>query len=791
MNTSQTGIRIADSVIHLQQGQVSVIIDATANLMPAVVYWGKALGELSKQELSLIARAAQVAVPQNVLDTPPRLGIIAQAYDGWLGVPGIQGGREASSAYADEGEARAQHLNAAGAAFSPRLGLVDYETFTQDSTSGVKFNLLDESMGLSLELRVEILNSGLVRLKAKLTNLFDTKYRLNAFTMGLPVPREANEILDFAGRWTREREPQRREVFVGQHLRENRRGRTGADSAYLMHVGTPGFNFRSGEVWALHTATSASHRHLVERTSNGETLLAGGEHLLSGEVELARGESYESPQLYAAWGQGLDQIAERFHSWIRSLDSHVDTKRPVTLNVWEAVYFDHDLKALQELADHAAKLGVERFVLDDGWFGSRRDDYSGLGDWVVSKDIWPNSGLQTLIEHVKKHGMQFGLWFEPEMVNEDSEVARAHPEWIAAPAWDRLPQPSRHQQVLNLALEPAYEHVRNQMFALLKQYPIDYIKWDCNRDFTESADRLSGAPTVRAQNAAAYRLMSELKANFPGLEIESCASGGARIDLGVLAHSDRVWVSDCIDPLERQSMNLWTNQLIPLELMGSHVASGTSHTTGRLHSLSFRAATALFGHLGIEWDLRQASAGELSELKEWIELYKLERDLLFTGKRVRVDMADTSVSLHGVIAADASRALFAFTALHRSGENQTGRLYFPALEPNALYRLEIASPAAKEVSAKAAAAVAAPTDFTVADILSPMPSGFMPSAVISDALSIVQPTPDNARGYSDLLSASNAEIKAPVLSGKVWQEVGIFAPILNPEQSIIFRLVRV
>lgn len=737
--------------LHLSRGGVSIILDLTHDRMPSVAYWGADLGSLSPDDVDLACSAATVAPNQNALDVPPRLGLLPQTADGWLGEPGIVGGR------------------IDGSAFAPRLGLTHSEVSNEADGDGHKtmltMQLNDAELALDATLTFELLNSGLIRTSGTLTNQGQSPYRLESYTLSLPVPAEATEILDFAGRWTREREPQRLPVRVGQHLRVNRRGRTGADSAYLMHVGTPGFSFGSGEVWAVHTAFSGGHRHVVERTSAGETIVGGGESLLPGEVTLNTGDTYESPAVYAAYGHGLDRVAQQFHAWLRSRPHHVSTQRPVTLNVWEAVYFDHDLDRLTALADQAAELGVERYVLDDGWFGSRRDDYSGLGDWTVSPDVWPN-GLSPIIDHVRGLGMQFGLWFEPEMVNEDSDVARKHPEWIAGPSMDRLPRESRHQQVLNLAIPEAYAHVRDQMVAILEGYPIDYIKWDCNRDFIESGVRETGAASVREQTLAAYRLADELKERFPGLEIEACASGGARVDLGILERSDRVWVSDCIDPLERQMMNRWTNQLIPLELMGTHVASGASHTTGRLHSIGYRAATALFGHFGIEWDLRTATESELNELAEWVALYKEMRELLFTGERVRVDLGDDSVWAHGAVAADASEALYTFTAVHRSDANQTGRMYFPGLDPEVRYRLVTLTPGEA-------------------------PSGHVPSPVMAQSVGQVAPTPANAREREQL----NAEVKAdgidaPVLSGHAWGRVGITTPILNPENTVLFHLIR-
>jgi alpha-galactosidase len=362
------------------------------------------------------------------------------------------------------------------------------------------------------------------------------------------------------------------------------------------------------------------------------------------------------------------------------------------LNVWEAVYFDHDLDRLLDLADRAAAAGVERYVLDDGWFGSRRDDTSGLGDWVVSPEVWPQ-GLHPLIDRVKKLGMQFGLWFEPEMVNPDSELARAHPEWIMA-ARSSWPVEARHQQVLNIGIPAAYEHVKAQIMAVLDEYAVDYLKWDHNRDLIEGGTQPSGRAGVHEQTRAFYRLLDEIRAVHPALEIESCSSGGARIDLEVLRRTDRVWVSDNIDPHDRQHMLRWTAQLVPPEYLGSHIASDRSHVTGRRHDLAFRAGTAIFGHLGIEWDLARASDSQLAELASWVSLFKTERGLLLGGELVRMDGYGDDVLVHGVVAPDRSRALFAVVTMASPDPDPPARLRLRGLDPERRYRVRPLRPAA-------------------------------------------------------------------------------------------------
>jgi alpha-galactosidase len=272
------------------------------------------------------------------------------------------------------------------------------------------------------------------------------------------------------------------------------------------------------------------------------------------------------------------------------------------------------------------------------------------------------------------------------MISEDSDLARSHPDWILQTG-GRLPPTARHQQVLNLGIPEAYDHILERMSSLLDEYDIGYIKWDHNRDLIDAGTAPRGEAGVHNQTLATYRLMGELKRRFPGLEIESCSSGGSRVDLGVIEHTDRVWVSDCIDPLDRQQMNRWTMQLLPAEYLGSHVASGASHTTGRRHDLSFRAGTALFGHFGIEWDLALATPEELLELGAWIDLYKASRGLLHTGTLVRADESDETLLVYGSVAADRLRALMFLAYVGRSEVSPRGRFTLPGLDGDARYRV--------------------------------------------------------------------------------------------------------
>jgi alpha-galactosidase len=582
---------------------------------------------------------------------------------------------------------------AAPGAWSTRFG----PTSVHVTVDGATIEAADEAAGLALTTEVQAVPGGLLRIRHTLTNTGATDYLLEALDVVVPVPDRAVESLDFTGRWTRERIPQRRPVTDGLWLRENRRGKTGFDAATVLTAGTPGFGFGHGEVWGVHVAWSGNHLHRLERVAPAKlnpavTALGGGELLLPGEIALAPGTSYPTPWIYVgAAGDGLDGLAARFHGYLRSTPAHPQTARPVTLNVWEAVYFDHSLAVLRDLANRAAGIGVERFVLDDGWFGARRDDRAGLGDWIVSSEVWPD-GLTPIVDHVHGLGLQFGLWFEPEMVNADSDLFRAHPDWILATG-GRCPPEERHQQILDLAQPGAYAHVLAQLTTVLTTYPIDYVKWDHNRDAVDAGSAtVGGRPGIHAQTTAFYRLLDELRSRFPHIEWESCASGGGRIDLEVLQRAQRVWTSDQNDALARQAIQRWTTQLVPPEYLGAHVSSPRSHQTRRTLPLDFRAGTALFGHFGIEWDLTAATEDDLATLAAWIDLYTTHRDLLHTGRTVRLDTTVDQAWTHGVVAPDGSAAVMAYVQLDELA-HEPPRFRIPGLKRSVSYSIERIDPA--------------------------------------------------------------------------------------------------
>lgn len=701
------------SLVVLARAGACLVLDLDTPWLPRVLHWGADLGP------GVDAAALRaVAVPGRRGGAPadpaaPSL-LPAQA-DGWAGRLGVEGARD--RAY-------------------PHLRLAPASVAVAPDGGGVEVTSRDAGAGVSVVSSLVLDDAGVLRVRHTLTNDGDGAWTMGGLRAVLPVPDHAAELLHFSGRWGLEKIPQREAFLPGIRSLETRRGRTGHSHTGLMVAGSAGFGFGSGEVWGVHAGWSGWTVHDAERVAEGWSTLGAGELLAGGEVALAPGESYATPDVYFVYSDsGLDGLSARLHTSLRARASHPPAPRPLVLNTWEAVYFDHDLSRMQALADVAASVGVERFVVDDGWFLGRRNDLGGLGDWYVDPDLWPD-GLHPLVSHVRSLGMQFGLWVEPEMANPRSRLVEEHPDWLLSdPA--RLPRPWRNQHTVDVANPEVYAYLLERLDKLVGEYAIDYLKWDHNRDLLEAVH--DGHAGVHEQTAAVYRLLDELRSRHPSLEIESCSSGGARVDLGVIQRTDRVWASDSNDPLDRQAIQRWTSLLLPPELIGAHVGPGRTHVSGRVTELQLRCATALFGHAGIEWDITECSPSELALLSDWAATYKRLRPLLHTGRVVRADTDDAHV-LHGV--AGPGHAVFAYVALQTMTADIPPRLRLPGLDPAVTYRVT-----------------------PIAGLSSELPRWARPAAWL--------------------------ESGAVELPGRVLSTVGLQAPPLNPGQVLTLELTAV
>lgn len=638
------------------RGDVEVVVDATTGT-PVILHWGVPLGD--EAHLDALRALHDRPIARGAPDVVAPAAVVPEHASGYSGRPGLlghrPGGRDWSPRFAPDGP--------------------------PEHTGGrLVVRSIDAVAELRLTTTFELTDA--LSVQVSLENLGERRYLLDALTVTLPVPEQAAELLSLTGRWARELVPERRAWAHGCITHENRRGRTSHEHSPVVFAGTSGFGEWHGDVWGVHLAWSGNHVVHAERLADGRRVLQIGELLHPGEILLEPGQSYTTPEVIAVHSaEGLTPASWGFHRHLRARRGHPTSPRPIGLNTWEAVYFDHDTDRLRALATTAATLGVERFVLDDGWFGSRRDDTSGLGDWVVSAEVYPD-GLAPLIDHVTGLGMQFGIWVEPEMVNPDSDLYRAHPEWALVD--DRYePVLARQQLVLDLARPGAYAHVFGQLDALLRDHDIAYLKWDMNRDHIHGSGA-DGAAGTHTQTRALYQLLDELRAAHPHVEIESCSSGGARIDHGVLQRTCRVWTSDCNDALDRQWIQRGASMFVPPEVMGAHIGPPRSHTTGRTHTLAFRVATALFGHFGLEWDITSLDDRERERVAEAIALHQRFRPLLHGGDSVRFETEDPFLA-HGVYAHDRSEALVCWALLGTPRSLTPPPLRLPGLDPDRTY----------------------------------------------------------------------------------------------------------
>ncbi len=549
----------------------------------------------------------------------------------------------------------------------------------QPAPDTLRFLMADAVADIAITLSARLdPSSDVLTLSTTLTNTGDKILDIQWLAAGsVPLPEDALAVHSFAGRHNAEFVPVKDPLTRSLWRRENRRGLTSHDCF-------PGalVTCADGTAYGAQLAWSGNHAQQIEWVEDGRHHWQMGEWLAPGEVRLAPGESLITPEMLATCSaQGANGVAQAFHRAIRAnirWPGGTMKPRPVHLNTWEGFYFDHDEAALKDLATAAAAIGIERFVLDDGWFAGRHDDTSSLGDWWPDMGKYPK-GLAPLAEHVVGLGMEFGLWVEPEMINPASDLYRAHPDWALHIAGRPLLS-ARNQLVLDLTRPEVADYLYGKIAPLLESLPIAYLKWDHNRDLTHAGQ----TPLYRRQVLAAYALMDRLTATFPHVEIEACAGGGGRIDAGIAAHSHRFWASDCIDAIERVRIQRGFLQFMPPEVMGSHVGACPAHSTGRMQAMDFRCGVALPGHFGVELDVRLLGEAERAELAAAIARYKALRTRLHHGLLWQGEATDGVVwQAHG----SATSLLLLITRTRPTTQRHQPRLRLPMLHPDRRYRI--------------------------------------------------------------------------------------------------------
>jgi len=497
------------------------------------------------------------------------------------------------------------------------------------------------------------------------------------------------ELTHAAGGWAAEMQIRRHELAPGSTILESRSVHTGfvhAPYFLLNSLGRAGED--AGSVYFGQLAWSGSWRLAFEQRPNGALIVHGGYNPFDFGITLAPGARHVSPAIVCGVADdGWNGASVRMHRLVRDYilpqAATPDRLRPVLYNSWEATYFDLSTEKQIELARRAAGMGVELFCVDDGWFGSRRSDNAGLGDWTVSPAVFPD-GLQPLIDAVRGFGMKFGLWVEPEMVNPDSDLYRAHPDWVLH--FPRRPRTEeRNQLILDFGRADVVAHIEAALQALLRAYPIDFIKWDMNRSSTEPGSA-AGREIWLRHCQAVYGIMDRLRAQHPNLTIESCSSGGGRIDAGILARTDQVWTSDNTDALDRVAIQEGYGLAYPAVAMGCWVTHERNHQTQRRLPLALRFHVAMRGALGIGANLAELDAAELDDYGRWIAFYKRIRHIVQRGDCYRLQrLEESGTSIVEYVLADGSEAVVSSVAVERKVAQVVAPARLHGLVAQALY----------------------------------------------------------------------------------------------------------
>jgi len=501
--------------------------------------------------------------------------------------------------------------------------------------------------------------------------------------------------IHLSGSWARERHVKSSPVVTGSHRIESTRGMSSHQHNPFLALVTPGTTEETGQVYGFNLVYSSNFVIEAEADQFGWTRVVVGINPAGFSWSLSPGQTFQAPEVVMVHSdQGLGTLSHRFHKLYRERlvrGPWRDQVRPVLINNWEATYFDFDADEIERIARAAAPLGIELFVLDDGWFGHRDKDNSSLGDWTVDRRKLPQ-GLADLVGKIHRAGLKFGLWFEPEMVSPDSELYRDHPDWcLHVPGRPRTE--IRNQLVLDLGRPEVCQAIHDQMVTILESAPIAYVKWDMNRPHTEV---WSAALPPERQGETAHRtmlgiyaLMESLTSRFPNILFEGCAGGGSRFDPGILYYMPQIWTSDDTDAVERLKIQYGTSLVYPPSVMGAHVAACPSHQTGRNTPLEMRGHVAMGGVFGYELDATKFTEDERAVVKAQIDLARNLRPVVMTGTYHRLSSPwDGNQVAWAFVAPDRSEAFVTWVRVW--GEPNPGlyRVRCRGLDPGASYCVE-------------------------------------------------------------------------------------------------------
>lgn len=577
-------------------------------------------------------------------------------------------------------------------------GLPSTYVESSDAADTLTITLEDKLIGLHVELLYTVFaDHPVITRSARIVNTGAASLELRralSASVDLDTDVAGHEFIQLSGAWARERDAHFAKLHPGIQAVDSRRGTSSHQHSPFIALAEHGANEEHGEVRAFNLVYSGNFLAQAELDQFACTRAQIGINPFDFAWQLAPGDTFQTPEAVLVYsGEGLGGMSRALHRFYRRHLLPVawrDRERPILVNNWEATYFNFDATKLEAIAAAGAELGVELFVLDDGWFGKRDNDNTSLGDWFVDRKKLPG-GLTDLAERIKARGVEFGLWFEPEMISVESELYRAHPDWcIHVPGRPRTE--GRQQLILDFSRAEVREGIYELIAKVLTEAPITYVKWDMNRHFTEIGS--AGLPAGRQQETAhrfvlgLYELMGRFVKNFPHILFEGCSGGGGRFDPGILAYFPQIWTSDDSDAIQRLRIQYGTSLAYPFSTMAAHVSAVPNHQVGRVTPLRTRGDVAFTGTFGYELDLGAITVEEKAEVKRQTTFYKEVRGLLMSGDLYRLKSPYASPETAWmVVSTDKSEALVTHVTVLAEPNAPYARLKLRGLDAAKIYRV--------------------------------------------------------------------------------------------------------
>lgn len=561
----------------------------------------------------------------------------------------------------------------------------------------LEITLFDEILNSKLILSYTIYNDfDVICRNAKITNEGDETFFLdNAMSFSIDLPDCDFEMIHTSGAWARECHIKKRKLTEGIQAIHSLRGASSHIHNPFIILKRPDANENVGEVYGFSLVYSGNFLGQIEVDSYGISRVMMGINPYEFRWKLNSKEEFQTPECVMVYtDKGLNYMSQTYHKLYRTRLARGkwrDKERPILINNWEATYFDFNEEKILSIIKTAKDLGIELFVLDDGWFGKRNDDTSSLGDWFENKEKLPN-GIAGLSSKVTEMGLKFGLWFEPEMICKDTNLFKQHLEWVIQTPYRNMSH-GRNQFILDFSKDEVVEYIFGLMDNILGNSKISYIKWDMNRYITEpyssALEEDKQGELFHRYILGVYKLAEKIIEKYPDILIESCAGGGARFDPGMLYYAPQAWASDDTDSIERLKIQYGASLIYPLSSIGSHVSAVPNHQVGRITPLETRANVAYFGTFGYELDVNNISNEEKNIVKEQIDFFKKNKSLIQKGNFYRImNPFEGNETSWMVVAEDKSKAIVGYYQVLSKPNDGYKRIKLKGLDPGKLYSIE-------------------------------------------------------------------------------------------------------